>query len=157
MIRLSLALVLLCTPALADPLPQMAGSWSGSGTARQASDAPPEAVRCRLDNDWQAKFSRLRVRGRCAVPGRKFEIDGALIDKNGAISGFWRNPDGPGQVRVSGQTRDDAVYFSFSATDPDTGRDVSQLVTWHLDGSGLTFEARHRATDTPMAEIEFSR
>ena len=106
MLRLSLVLTLLCTPAFADPLPQMAGSWSGDGTARQAPDTPPEAVRCRLENDWQAEFSRLRVHGRCAVPGRRFDIDGALIDKNGVISGFWRNPDGPGQVSVSGQRFD---------------------------------------------------
>ncbi|CTQ51471.1 hypothetical protein [Jannaschia donghaensis] len=151
---------LLCaaTPGLADPLPEMAGAWQGDGMARQTPASEPEIVRCRLDNAYDAARARLRVRGVCAVPGRRFEIDGALAaDPDGSVRGFWSNPDGPGETAVAGRVDGPAVYFTFRARDPDTGGDVSQIVTWRLDGDTLSFRATDRATDGPMADVTFAR
>ena len=153
---LSILLVFLATPALSDPLADMAGDWTGSGTAREAPGSAVESVRCRMSNEWQADRGRLRVRGRCAVPGRTFEIDGALKHEDGdRLSGFWRNPDGPGQTSVGGRVSGDTVRFAFSAKDPGTGRDLSQVVTLQLGAQGLRFSARSRADDSVMADIAF--
>ncbi|MBJ3764551.1 hypothetical protein ILP92_17590 [Maribius pontilimi] len=155
---LAFALSLLAAAAAADPLPDMAGDWSGSGVARRAPSSPDEAVRCRLQNTWEADNARLRVRGRCAVPGRSFDIDGALARRpDDRLRGFWSDPEGRGQTSVVGRSEGDRVAFAFSATDPDTGIDVSQTVTWTLSGDTLRFLSRHRAEGTVMADIRFTR
>ena len=154
--ELSLILVLVATPALADPLPGMAGDWSGSGTAREAPGRAEEAVRCRLSNEWQEDRGRLRVRGRCAVPGRTFEIDGALKHEDGGrLSGFWRNPHGPGQTSVSGQVFGDTAQFAFRARDPAADTDVSQVVTMQIVSEGLRLVARSLTDNSVLADIEF--
>ena len=155
---LVLLLIALAGPAAADPLPGMAGSWTGSGWARQVPGGPQEALRCRIENAYEAERTRLRITGKCAVPGRQFAIDGALkSDPDGSVGGFWSNPDGPGQTAIAGQVRDDAVYFTFRATDPKSGRDVSQTVTWRLEGDSLSFRSVDRTDDSPMSEIAFTR
>lgn len=158
--RLSLAALLIgiATPALTDPLADMAGGWSGSGIARKSADAPEEAVRCRLDNTWETENSRLRIRGRCAVPGRSFEVHGALARRgDGRLRGFWSNPDGPGQTSISGRVEDQKVEFTFSAKDPATGEDVSQIVRWTLEGDVLRFVSWHRVEGVIMADITLER
>ncbi len=156
--RLLLIPALIATPLIADPLPDMAGEWTGSGTAREAPGRAEEAVRCRLNNAWQEDRRRLRVRGRCAVPGRTFEIDGALKEEGGGrLSGFWRNPDGPGQVSISGQIVDDAAQFTFRAKEPGTGVDISQVITLQITSGVFRLSARSRADTSDMAEIEFGR
>jgi hypothetical protein len=143
---------------MADPLPEMAGEWSGSGTAREAPGGVEEAVRCRLSNEWQEDRRRLRVRGHCAVPGRTFEIDGALKEEGSdRLSGFWRNPDGPGQTSISGRVAGDTVQFAFSAKHPRTGRDVSQIITMQMSAGVLRFSSSSRAEKSAMTDIEFRR
>lgn len=148
----------LASPAFCDPFDGMSGAWTGSGWARQTPGGPQETVRCRLDNTHDAGRSRLWVAGVCAVPGRRFEIGGAMtVGEGGRVSGSWANPDGPGQTAISGQIQDDAVYFTFRARPPGTSEDVSQIVTWRLAGDGLTLRSLDRASGLEMAQIEFSR
>jgi hypothetical protein len=156
--ELSLVLVLVAAPSTADPLSEMAGEWSGSGTAREAPGRAEEAVRCRLSNEWQEDRGRLRVRGRCAVPGSTFEIDGALnhVD-DGRLSGFWRNPSGLGQTSISGRISGDAAHFAFSAKDPKSGRDLSQIITMQIVSKGFRLSSRSRTDQSVMADIEFRR
>ncbi len=145
-------------PALADPLPDMAGAWTGSGWARQTPGGAKEAVRCRLNNTYNAVARRLEVDGQCAVPGKRLTIGGALIEGDaGRVRGFWSNPDGPGRTQISGQTQGDAVYFTFRAKEPGTGRDLSQIVTWHAAGGALSFHAVTRDDRADMSKIEFTR
>lgn len=152
------ALILLALPASADPLPDMAGPWVGSGWARQIAGGPQEAVRCQIDNTFDPSAVRLSIKGRCAVPGRRFDIDGALIAQdNGRVRGHWSNPDGPGRTAISGQIDGDAVHFTFRATDPASGTDVSQVSTWRLDGDVLSFLSVIRSDCDPMSSIEFHR
>ncbi len=156
--ELSLLLVLAGTPLIADPLPELAGEWSGSGTAREVPGSAEEAVRCRLSNEWQEDRRRLRVRGRCAVPGRTFEIDGALKEEDDdRLSGFWRNPDGPGQTSISGRVDSETVQFAFSAKHPRTGRDLSQIITMQMAAGTLRYSSRSRVDKSAMADIEFRR
>ncbi len=155
---LAAAVTAAALPALADPLPDMAGVWTGSGWARQTPGGAKEAVRCRLTNTYNAAARRLEIDGQCAVPGKRLTIGGALIEGDaGRVRGFWSNPDGPGRTQISGQTQGDAVYFTFRAKEPGTGRDVSQIVTWRAAGGALSFGAVTRADRADMSKIEFSR
>lgn len=157
-LRLSVLLACLTAPASADLLPDMAGTWSGGGWARQTADGPQEAVRCRLENAWEEARSRPRMRGTCAVPGRRFAIDGALaMDADDAVRGFWSNPDGPGRTGNAGRIQGEAAYFTFSAKRPGTGEQIAQIITWRLDVGQLTLVSTDRLSDSIMARIDFAR
>lgn len=155
---LALMLALCASPAAAETLADMAGPWSGTGTARETPTSPEETVRCRIDNTWQADRARLKVAGRCAVPGRSFDIDGTLVlGEDGKVSGFWSNPDGPGQTAISGKAQGDAVYFTFRAKSPATGQDLSQIVTLSLKGDQLRLGTVTRDERIAIADILFAR
>ena len=115
-------------------------------------------MRCQIDNTWQADRTRLKIAGRCAVPGRSFDIEGSLVLGNdGKISGYWSNPDGPGQTAVSGKAQGDAVYFTFHAKSLATGQDISQIVTLSLNGDQLRLSAVTRDKRIAVADILFQR
>jgi hypothetical protein len=155
---LTALLIAAALPALADPLPDMAGAWTGSGWARQTPGAPKEAVRCRLNNTYDAAARRLEIEGQCAVPGKRLKISGALIERDaGRVGGYWSNPDGPGRTQISGQTQGDAVYFTFRATEPGTGRDLSQIITWRAAEGALSLRAVTRPDRQEMSVIDFTR
>lgn len=144
--------------AWANPLAEMAGNWSGSGWARQTAGGPQEPLRCRIENKFNTATSRLKVRGACAVPGRRFDVNGAL---NGSdperLRGFFRNPEGAGRAELSGQINEDAAVFAFQVTVPKTGEKISQVVSWKVTEAGLSFRAMDRTTREITAELTFAR
>jgi hypothetical protein len=140
----------LCGPALAEPLADMQGAWSGSGWARETPEGPKEAVRCRLKNIFSA--GALTVSGRCVVPGRKITLAGEIKGKAGSenVTGHWFNPDGLGSTRISGVQSDDLVAFTFRAKDPETGTNIAQNVEWRVTGDGMRLRATDRADPSIM-------
>lgn len=154
-------LILLCLAAgaRADPLPAMAGDWTGGGWARQRTDGPQETLRCRLGNRYDAEQRRLSIAGTCAVPGRKLKIEGMIAGAGGdKVRGYWSNPFGAGRTDVSGTIRGDDVYLVFRAPDPEGAGEISQLLRWRVTGQGVTLTSRDRGEgETPMAEIAFTR
>ncbi len=156
MLRVVAFIVALASPALADPLADMQGAWSGSGWARETVSGPKEAVRCRLKNTYEA--GALTVSGRCVVPGRKIALAGEIRAAGSKISGHWFSPDGLGSVRISGVQQGDVIAFTFRAKDPDTGADIAQNVEWRVTGEGLHLRASDRADPSiMMSDITFSR
>ncbi|APE44478.1 hypothetical protein BOO69_14440 [Sulfitobacter alexandrii] len=156
----AIVLAVLATAAAADPLADMAGAWQGSGWARQTPQGPQETVRCRIENRYDEDAGELSINGRCAVPGRQLTLAGRLSSRDGSdrVSGRWFNPDGIGSVPVTGRTTDHGLRMTFSASDPDTGADISQAATWELTGDGLTLRSVHTGQpEVGMADLTFSR
>lgn len=155
------ALALLVAPPLAaDPLSDMAGSWRGSGTARETPQGPPETVRCQIRNSYDDDTLTLTVEGQCVVPGRRLDISGTLTGTAGSerITGRWSNPDGIGSTRIVGLQRDNIVAFNFAATDPGTGRNLAQNVEWRVSEGALRLRSTDRANpDIMMSDIAFTR
>lgn len=144
--------------ALADPMADMQGVWSGFGWARETLGVPQETVRCRLKNVFEA--NTLTIKGRCVVPGRKLTLSGEIRREAGSekITGHWFNPDGLGSVRINGIRRDDILAFTFRATKPETGRDIAQNVEWRVSPDGLRLRATDRMDpNAMMSDITFSR
>jgi hypothetical protein len=155
---LSVILVLVGGSVAAEPLADMQGTWRGSGFARETSDGPKEAVRCRINNAYAD--GTLVVKGQCVVPGRKIALSGEMKGKSGsdAVTGFWFNPDGLGSTRISGVQRDDLVAFTFSAKDPKTGENASQNVEWRVGPDNLRLRSSDRADPSiMMSDVSFTR
>jgi hypothetical protein len=152
--------VLAATPATADSLSQMGGTWQGTGWARETPQGPQETLRCRITNTYDAATLTLTLKGLCAVPGRRIDIGGRLSGTQGStqVSGRWSNPDGIGSVPVSGLQRDGLVAFTFAATEIATGRDLAQNVEWRVSEGELRLRSTDRADPTiHMSDISFSR
>lgn len=157
---LAVVFAVLCNSAVAGPLVDMQGAWSGSGWARETPAGPKEAVRCRLENTYDTRALTLTVSGRCVVPGRKIALAGEIKGKSGSeqITGHWFNPDGLGSVRISGVQRGDVVAFTFRAKDPKSGHDIAQNVEWRVTAVGLHWRSSDRADPSVMiSDITFER
>ncbi len=157
---LALALALAGTTASAQPLAEMAGTWRGSGWARQSPQGPQETMRCKIKNAYDAGQHTLKITGTCVVPGRRLDVSGVLTgsDKGDRITGRWSNPDGMGSVPVVGLQRDAVVAFNFSAFDPATGKSTAQNVEWRILKEGLRLRSSDRKEpDIMMSDITFNR
>lgn len=160
LIRMTLLILFSAAAASAEPLADMAGTWSGSGWARETVTGPQETLRCQLSNHYGPAEKILTLAGKCIVPGRRMNIAGTLIGTEGSkrITGQWTNPDGVGRVRVVGIQRDGIVAFNFSALDPQTGRQVAQNIEWRIAVDSLHLRATDRSNpDRMMADISFAR
>lgn len=148
----------LCSGAAAEPLADMQGAWSGSGWARETPEGPKEAVRCRMENTYEA--SVLTVSGRCVAAGQKLALAGEIKGKAASeqITGHWFNPGGLGFVRISGVRRGAVIAFTFAAKHPETGVDTAQNVEWRVELQGLRLRASDRADPRiTMSDIAFTR
>jgi hypothetical protein len=155
-----LAAIFAASAVAADPLAAMAGTWQGTGWARETPQGPQETVRCRITNSYDAPTLTLVLSGRCVVPGRQIAMSGRLTRTQDAerVTGRWYNPDGIGSVAVRGIMRGDSVAFTFSAKDPETGRDLAQNVEWRVMDNALRLRATDRADPRiAMSEISFVR
>jgi hypothetical protein len=155
-----LAAILAATAGAADPLADMAGTWQGSGWAKETQQGPQETVRCRITNSYDQATRTLTLSGRCVVPGRQLTIAGSLTGSDGAerITGRWSSPDGIGSVQIVGIQREGIVAFNFKATDPATGRDLAQNVEWRVSDGALRLRSTDRRTPTiKMSDISFIR
>ncbi len=155
-ILLSLILLLHATAAVAGPLEDMAGEWSGAGTARADMTHGMEPVRCHL----QADLSRgaLTIQGLCAVAGRRMRLAGSLsMDAAGAISGRWRNPDGDGSASVAGSATGNEIRYTVT---PPVGADRRpRLLRWVLgpDGGLLLDISIANISGGTLASVQFTR
>jgi hypothetical protein len=160
--RLLIALVFALPTgfASADTLPALAGDWTGSGTAREVPEAEPDAIRCRITNTYAPERLELTMSGMCVAAGRRLDLSGTIraSDDSAAISGRWSNPDGLGNVRIAGHSGEDFVAFTYSAKDPDTGRQLDQNVELRLVGDGFRMRSVDRADRSiSMSDITFTR
>jgi hypothetical protein len=125
-----------------------------------AAAASSEPVRCQITNNYDSSAFTLTLSGQCVVPGRRLTVSGTLTGSEGPerITGRWSNPDGIGSVRIVGVQRDGIVAFNFSATDPATGRDLSQNVEWRVSEGALRLRSSDRRNpDIMMSDISFSQ
>lgn len=155
-----IAMLVLAPTAHAGPLADMAGSWRGSGWAKQTAQDPRETIRCQINNTFDAAQLKLTMSGVCAVPGRKLTLSGTLTGTPNAprITGRWSNPDGLGSVRVVGVENKDIVAFTFSTLDLETGREISQNVEWRVSETALHLRSGDRNdTDIMLSDITFRK
>lgn len=153
-----LIFVIVGSSAMAEPLADMVGTWQGSGWARETPQGPQESVRCKIRNKFDDASDTLTLSGQCVVPGKRISISGKLTGSDGAerITGRWSNPDGIGSVRVVGIQRDNFVVFTFTATDPATGRDLAQNVEWRISDGTLRLRSADRKNPSIiMSDISF--
>jgi hypothetical protein len=71
-----------------NPFVALAGTWSGSGTAR-FDDGKSESLRCKGYYTNNGNPHNLGLSIRCANASSKLELRATLVDSNGSISGNW--------------------------------------------------------------------
>ena len=155
-------LIMLAMPApsalSADLLAALGGAWTGTGWAKRTTDGPREAVRCRISNRYHAPGRRLVVTGKCAVPGRKFNLTGTVSSTvdGGPIRGRWSNPFGAGSASVEGHQSGNRVFLDFRAPHPDTKEKVAQQMEWLLADNAFSITTRLHDGQI-ISELKFAR
>lgn len=165
MIRAALSVVLvlgLAAPAMAEPLLSLGGDWAGSGWAKPGPDAPRERVRCRVTNRVDNARGRLSVSGRCAAPGRRFDLSGSMTaDGDGRLTGRWSNPFGAGATDVYGRSRGQTMTVSFRGRDPDTGESLKGRMRWTVGAGRFSITTMTAPVDSDtyrvVGEINFEQ
>ncbi len=143
-----------------DLLEKMDGRWKGKGWAKRDVDGAREVVRCRLHNKYFPKKAELLVSGKCVVPGKKFDLKGAVAAQDGSmvVTGRWANPLGFGSTSVKGTHQGNRVVLNFSAPDPKTKKNIKQQMDWQISASGFRIINRVRdgGKDT-LSDLKFRR
>ncbi|WP_298861587.1 hypothetical protein [uncultured Sulfitobacter sp.] len=160
LLRSAMIIVLTAGAVAATPLADMDGTWRGAGWAKETVQGQKETVRCQIRNTYDYASGTLTLAGQCVVPGRRLNMSGMLqgSDTSEKIVGRWSNPDGIGSVRITGIQKEGIVAFTFSAKDPETGRDVAQNVEWRVSDGTLRLRSTDRKSpDIMLSDISFEQ
>ena len=149
----SLFVVSVNTAFASDMLASMKGDWVGDGWATRTADGPKEGVRCLLKNSYIDISQRLVVKGICAVPGKKFKMNGTVSGEkeSNQIKGRWSNPFGIGSTAVTGEEIENTITLNFTARHPDTGKPSEQIMQWKPIEDG--FELTTQLNDDEQTQI----
>jgi hypothetical protein len=122
----ALGIALLAYPAAAvsdNPFTELAGTWSGSGTAR-FEDGKTESLRCKGYYTNSGGAQNLGLSIRCANPSAKVELRANLINSNGSVSGNWEERTYNQSGTVAGRASANKMNLTISG-----GIDGSMLVS----------------------------
>ena len=105
----------LALPALAaeNPFTQLAGTWSGSGTA-QLEGGKTESLRCKGYYTNGSGGSALGLSIRCANASAKVELRANLNYANGAVSGSWEERTYNQSGTVSGKANASKINLAIT-------------------------------------------
>jgi len=106
----------MITPAGAasdNPFVTLAGTWSGSGTAR-FDDGKSESLRCKGYYTNNGNPHSLGLSIRCANASAKLELRANLVDSSGAVSGNWEERTYNQSGSVSGRATPSRMTLSIS-------------------------------------------
>jgi hypothetical protein len=104
------------TPASAasdNPFVTLAGTWSGSGTAR-FDDGKTESLRCKGYYTNNGNPNSLGLSIRCANASAKVELRANLVDSNGSVSGSWEERTYNQSGSVSGKATPGRMTLAIS-------------------------------------------
>jgi hypothetical protein len=95
------------------PFVTLAGTWSGSGTARFDNNKT-ESLRCKGYYTNNGGPSNLGLSIRCANASAKLELRANLVDTNGAVSGNWEERTYNQSGSVSGKATASRMTLAIS-------------------------------------------
>lgn len=113
---IAMAIAALTVPAAAasdNPFLTLAGTWSGSGTAR-FEDGKSESLRCKGYYTNNGNPNSLGLSIRCANASAKLELRANLLDSNGSVSGNWEERTYNQSGNVSGRATPNRMTLSIS-------------------------------------------
>ncbi len=99
--------------ASSNPFVTLAGTWSGSGTAR-FDNGKTESLRCRGYYTNNGNPHNLGLSIRCANASAKVELRASLVDTNGAVSGTWEERTYNQSGTVTGRATASRMTLSIS-------------------------------------------
>lgn len=124
----------------ASPFSKLAGSWSGSGTAR-FEDGKSEHLSCRGNYTIRNGGTGLGLALRCASAGSKIDMRSALNYQGGRVSGSWEertfNASGDVSGRASNSSMNLAIGGGLSGSMSVSFSGSSQSVSIKTSGTAL--------------------
>lgn len=108
--------IITTTPAAhaaENPFPQLAGTWSGSGTA-QLEGGKTESLRCKGYYTSGSGGTALGLSIRCANASAKVELRANLNYANGAVTGSWEERTYNQSGTISGKANASKLNLSIS-------------------------------------------
>jgi hypothetical protein len=118
---------LLATPlanaAAGSPFAALAGTWTGSGTAKFDS-GKTESLRCKGYYTNSGGPNNLGISIRCANASAKVELRANLVDSNGSVSGNWEERTYNQSGTVAGHASPNRLNLAITG-----GIDGSMVVT----------------------------
>ena len=134
------AALVLSGQATADELlARLDGRWTGSGWAQAAEDAARDVLRCKLALTLSASATRIDIRGKCATPGKSYDMRGFVARRDdGSYSGQWSNPGGEGAANLSGRRSGETLVMRYDGRHPDTKRRIAGTMTWRIGKDGFS-------------------
>ncbi len=117
----------------AHPFAAMAGSWVGGGTIELTNDIK-ERLHCRAGYNYGQANSSLGLSIRCASDNYKFELNSNVVERNGVLSGQWKEStyDVSGSItgrvnggRVSATARGDSFTAALAVNTNGTRQSVT--------------------------------
>jgi hypothetical protein len=144
---IAIALAALTTPVGAasdNPFVALAGTWSGSGTAR-FDDGKSESLRCKGYYTNNGNPHSLGLSIRCANASSKLELRANLVDSNGAVSGDWEERTYNQSGSVTGRATPSRMTLAISGgiTGTMTVAIASGSHTVTVASSGPSFKGVH--------------
>ncbi len=139
-------------PAMAasdNPFVSLAGTWSGSGTAR-FDDGKTESLRCRGYYTNNGSSNNLGLSIRCANASAKVELRASLLDKNGSVSGTWEERTYNQSGTVSGRVTPNRMTLSI-------GGGITGSMTVAISGSSHSVTVATSGPSFKGVNISMSR
>lgn len=118
-VAVALSIVTVCTARADSPFAELAGTWSGNGTAR-FDDGRSESLRCKGYYTNTNGAQNLGLSIRCANASAKVELRANLVYANGAVTGNWEERTYNQSGAVSGRA---------------TANKLNLAITGGIDGS----------------------
>jgi hypothetical protein len=127
-----------------NPFVSLAGTWSGSGTARFDA-GKTESLRCKGYYTNNGNPNSLGLSIRCANASSKIELRANLVDSNGSVTGSWEertyNQSGSVQGKVTPNRMTLAISGGIDGTMTVAISGASHQVT--VASSGPSFKGVH--------------
>ncbi|MET0408582.1 MAG: hypothetical protein ABW006_09460 [Hyphomicrobium sp.] len=148
----AIAFVASISPAPAasdDPFVTLAGTWSGSGTARFDS-GKTESLRCKGYYTNNGGPHNLGLSIRCANASAKIELRANLVDAGGAVSGSWEERTYNQSGTVAGRATPDRMTLSITGG-------ISGTMTVAISGGSHTVTVASSGPSFKGVHITMSR
>jgi hypothetical protein len=107
----------------ASPFVSLAGRWTGEGRLG-LQDSPPETVKCRATYFITDGKDELKQNIRCATAGGNIEVQSAIQNAGGQLTGTWKETTHNIEGELTGQVTPNGFRITVKSSDLAANMDI---------------------------------